>query len=111
MLEESEKTATTKTSNSNKRFNKALEKSDLKKDHRKATSVSKFTKKSDSPKKHPLFKQTNEPEKQNPRKKENIPVVQELENKKQLPVSLNETHLPAGKDNKFFSDKMLFYIL
>ena len=48
MLENSEKTGQTKkVSNSNKRFNKALEKSDLKKDYRKANSVSKFTKKSD----------------------------------------------------------------
>ena len=48
MLENSEKTEQTKkASNSNKKFNKALEKSDLKRNHRKANSVSKFTKKSD----------------------------------------------------------------
>ena len=48
MLEDSEKTdQTKKVSNSNKKFNKALEKSDLKKDHRKANSVFKLTKKSD----------------------------------------------------------------
>ncbi|MCD8044583.1 MAG: 23S rRNA pseudouridine(2604) synthase RluF [Tannerellaceae bacterium] len=51
MLEESEKTASPKkVPNSNKRFNKALEKSDLKKDYRKATSASKFAKKTGSPK-------------------------------------------------------------
>ena len=50
MLETSEKTEQTKkVANSNKRFNKALEKSDLKKDYRKANSVSKFTKKSAKP--------------------------------------------------------------
>ncbi|MCD7930834.1 MAG: hypothetical protein LUH15_05445 [Tannerellaceae bacterium] len=69
MLEESEKTATTKTSNSNKRFNKALEKSDLKKDHRKATSVSKFTKKSDSPKKTPTIQADERTGKTKPPKK------------------------------------------
>ena len=48
MLEKSEKTdPTKKVLNSNKKFNKALEKSDLKRDHRKANSVSKFTKKQD----------------------------------------------------------------
>ncbi|NDV56939.1 23S rRNA pseudouridine(2604) synthase RluF [Bacteroides sp. 519] len=51
MLDNSEKTVTSKRDpNSNKRFNKALEKADLKKDYRKANSVSKFTKKSDKPK-------------------------------------------------------------
>ena len=48
MLENSEKTEQTKkVSNSNKKFNKALEQSDLKRDHRKANSVSKSAKKSD----------------------------------------------------------------
>ncbi|MDR1707494.1 MAG: 23S rRNA pseudouridine(2604) synthase RluF [Prevotella sp.] len=51
MLEDSEKTEKTKaSSNSNKSFNKALEKSDLKKDYRKATSISKSTKKTDKSK-------------------------------------------------------------
>ena len=50
MLENSEKTEQTKkTSNSNKRFNKTLEETDLKRDYRKANSVSKFTKKPDKP--------------------------------------------------------------
>ncbi len=50
MLEDSEKTAATKKDpNSNKRFNKALEKADLKKDYRKATSVSKLTRNSNAP--------------------------------------------------------------
>ena len=50
MLEDSDSTVQTKkNSNSNKSFNRALEKSDLKKDYRKATSVSKHTKKSDKP--------------------------------------------------------------
>jgi len=45
MLEDSEKTAQTKrSSSSNKSFNKALEKSDIKKDYRKANSVSKSKK-------------------------------------------------------------------
>lgn len=51
MLEDSEKTEKTKaSSNSNKSFNRALEKSDLKKDYRKATSISKSTKKTDKSK-------------------------------------------------------------
>jgi pseudouridine synthase len=51
MLENSEKTAhTKKETSSNKSFNKALEKSDLKKDYRKASIVSKTTKKSDKSK-------------------------------------------------------------
>ncbi len=51
MLEDSEKTEKTKaSSNSNKSFNRALEKSDLKKDYHKATSISKSTKKTDKSK-------------------------------------------------------------
>ena len=52
MLEDSDSTAQTKkVSNSNKNFNRTLEKSDLKKDYRKANSVSKHTKKSEHTKK------------------------------------------------------------
>ena len=51
MLEDSEGTVQAKkVHNSNKSFNKALEKSDLKKDYRKANSVKKDTKKSEKPK-------------------------------------------------------------
>lgn len=51
MVEDSEKTEKTKkVSNSNKSFNKALEKSDIKKDYRKASIAAKFAKKSDKPK-------------------------------------------------------------
>lgn len=54
MLEDSEKTAQTKRDpNSNKSFNKALEKFDLKRDYRKANSVAKFTKKSGESKQAP----------------------------------------------------------
>ena len=51
MLESSEGTAQVKKkSNSNKSFSRALERADLKKDYRKATSVSRHTRKSDKPK-------------------------------------------------------------
>jgi len=51
MLEDSESTVQSKkVQNSNKSFNKALEKSDLKKDYRKATSVIKNKKESGKPK-------------------------------------------------------------
>lgn len=51
MLEDSESTVQSKkVQNSNKSFNKALEKSDLKKDYRKATSVTKSKKESGKPK-------------------------------------------------------------
>ncbi|MDR1091413.1 MAG: 23S rRNA pseudouridine(2604) synthase RluF [Prevotella sp.] len=61
MLEDSEKTAQSpKPSNSNKNFNKALEKSDLKKDYRKANSISKSTKKADGSKQTPAA-QTERP--------------------------------------------------
>ena len=51
MLENSENTVQNKkASNSNKKFNKALEESDLRKDYRKATSISKSMKKSNKPK-------------------------------------------------------------
>jgi pseudouridine synthase len=51
MLEDSDGTAQSKkVSNSNKNFNRALEKADLKKDYRKANSVSKHTKSSGKPK-------------------------------------------------------------
>ncbi|NDW19587.1 23S rRNA pseudouridine(2604) synthase RluF [Dysgonomonas sp. 216] len=50
MLEDSESTVQSKKDpNSNKRINKALEKEDLKKNYRKASSVSKFTKKTEKP--------------------------------------------------------------
>ncbi|MFV0331238.1 MAG: 23S rRNA pseudouridine(2604) synthase RluF [Dysgonomonas sp.] len=68
MLEDSEKTEKTKTSsNSNKSFNKALEKSDLKKDYRKATSISKSTKKTDKSKLSPDANDT--PTKKKPKTK------------------------------------------
>jgi len=51
MLEDSESTVQTKkAAKSNKSYNRALEQSDLKKDYRKANSVSKQSKKSDKPK-------------------------------------------------------------
>lgn len=51
MLEDSESTVQSKkVQNSNKSFNKALEKSDLKKDYRKATSVTRNKKESGKPK-------------------------------------------------------------
>ena len=52
MLEDSDNATQVKKkpNNSNKNFNRALEKSDLKKDYRKANSVSKSKKKSDNPK-------------------------------------------------------------
>jgi len=62
MLENSEKTEQTKkVSNSNKKFNKALEKSDIKRDPRKANSVSKFTKKSDKQESIPPKKSSGKP--------------------------------------------------
>lgn len=54
MLEDSESTVQSKKmQNSNKSFNKALEKSDLKKDYRKANSVTKNKKESGKPKQTP----------------------------------------------------------
>ena len=54
LLEDSKSTVQAKKApNSNKNFNRALERSDLKKDYRKANSVSKQTKKSDKPKPKP----------------------------------------------------------
>jgi len=51
MLEDSNSTVQAKKgSNSNKSFNRTLEKADLKKDYRKANSASKHTKKSEKPK-------------------------------------------------------------
>lgn len=70
MLEDSEKTEKTKkTSNSNKSFNKALEKSDLKKDYRKASIVSKHTKKSDKPKEKSDFQDNDTMKKSKPKSK------------------------------------------
>lgn len=61
MLENSEKTVQTKKgSNSDKNFNKALLKADLKKDYRKATVISKSSKKSEKP------RQTSSTQKENP---------------------------------------------
>ena len=66
MLEDSDSTAQTKkTSKSNKSFIRALERSDLKKNYRKATSVSKQTKKSDKPKPSTQTKKANERPKSN----------------------------------------------
>lgn len=68
MLEDSEKTDRTKNDlNSNKKFNKALEKSDIKKDYRKANSVYKSSKKTEKTKQTPA-EQTNKPER-NPKQK------------------------------------------
>lgn len=64
MLEGSDKTEQTKNvSSSDRRFKKALEESDLKKNYRKAASVSKFTKKSDK------SKQTSTEQTPKPRRK------------------------------------------